>query len=113
LRWLRELKTQGFVENPMPDALAKAATNVWLFAGGALVIAEPGDGDTIKTRTIFYDAIGTATVTVENGYEGVTITARDGQTLGRIAKPEGEGVGSADDLVVLIRIASATARRAA
>lgn len=113
LRMRRELDTQGFIDNTMPDALASAATNVWLLGSQALVIAEPGEEDTPKTRTVFYDAIGTATVTVEDGLEGVTITTRDGRRIARIAEPEGDGIQAASDLVALIRKAVATARKAA
>jgi hypothetical protein len=112
-RMLREIKANGFADDEMLDALAEAATNVWLFGDQAIYIAEPAEDRTPKVRTVFYDAIGTATVTVENGVEGVTITTRDGQTIARIAKPEGRDVTSADGLVARIKQAVDKSRKVA
>lgn len=87
----------------MIDAAVQTAGQIWLLGEHALVIAWANHEEASSTRTVFYDAIGTVNVTVEDGLEGVTVTGRDGSVIGRIAKPQGDQVDTAAGLAANIR----------
>lgn len=113
LRSRRELKTQGFRRDALIDAAVHAAGTTWLLGEQALVISKADHKNTSATRTVFYDAIGTVTVTVENGLEGVTITGRDGLVIDRIAKPVGHQSDTAEVLASALRQRAEKARKTA
>ncbi|MCV9965042.1 hypothetical protein OIU34_24400 [Pararhizobium sp. BT-229] len=111
LRSRRELKTQGFRGDALIDVAVHAAGQTWLLGEAALVIAKADHKETSSTRTVFYDAIGTVTVTVEDGLEGVTVTGRDGLVIDRIAKPVGYQSDTAEVLASAIRQRAENARK--
>lgn len=113
LRGRRELKTQGFRGDALIYAAVQAAGQTWLLGEKALVIAKADHKDSSKTRTVFYDAIGTVTVTIVDGMEGVTVTGRDGLVIDRIAKPVGYQSDAAEALASDIRNRAEKARKAA
>lgn len=113
LRHRRELRTQGFAGDALIDATVRTAGQLWLLGENALVIAWADHEEASLTRTVFYDAVGTITVTVEDGMEGVTVTGRDGLVIGRIAKPCGYQIDTAEGLASEIRRRAELARKAA
>ncbi|MCZ7861249.1 hypothetical protein O9X98_07485 [Agrobacterium salinitolerans] len=113
LRSRSDLKTQGFAGDALIDATLRVAGSTWLLGEEALVIAWANQSSASSTRAVFYDAIGTVTVTVENGLEGVTVTGRDGQFIGRLVKPKGYHSGTADGLAAEIRKRAEKSRKAA
>lgn len=107
----RELRKQGFAGDALINAIISRAGKTWLLGEQALVIASADHAEASSTRTVFYDAIGTVTVTQEKGLEGVTVTGRDGLVIGRLAKPQGNQIGTAEGLAAAIRQRAEKARK--
>jgi hypothetical protein len=113
LRALRDIKLQGFAGEALVDVSAHSAGQIWLLAEQALIIASANHKEFSSTRSVFYDAIGSVAVTVEGGFEGVTVTGRDGLVIGRIAKPFGLQGDNTEAIASHIRHLVEKARKAA
>jgi MFS family permease len=87
----RAVRRLGHADDALSHAVGTAAGKVWLLGQTGIVIGWADQDEFSTTRAVFYDAIGNATLTVENGLEGVTIWTRDGSFIDRIAKPDLEG----------------------
>lgn len=112
LRDIADIRRQGFVRDRLPDAAARRASVCWLLGERSVQIAE--FDDELEVKTVFYDAIGVAKVTIDgDGLERVEITGRDGAELAAIVSPEGQNVASAHHLAKTLTEYAAASRKAA
>jgi hypothetical protein len=102
LRSWFDFKAHGFADEALIHHAVQVAGQTWFLSKDALITSSVDLGKKSITRTVFYDAIGTATVTVEDGFEGVTITGRDGLFIARIAKPQCDNFSTTEDFALEI-----------
>jgi hypothetical protein len=81
----KEKAARGFVGDHLSRALRAEVGKCWALGGKALHLGY-GDG---KARSIFFDAIGHVSVTVDDGIENVCVFGRDGVAMCSMAAPEG------------------------
>jgi hypothetical protein len=93
---VRSIREQGFLDEDLPRALSRVSGHAWLVGEKALYIARWDDKE---VKTVFYDAIGLAKVSVrDDGREAVVVTARDGSVIARMTSPSFMGRDSARHL---------------
>ena len=110
VRARRELLSQGYLGDELPSTAARIAGNCWVPTDKALYVVQNGFEGKPVVRTVFYDAIGRASLHVEDGREYTRITARDGSPIASLESPKGGQVVGAHALADLIFAKAARTR---
>jgi hypothetical protein len=113
IKRLRELRSQGYVADHLPETVRSNAGKCWLLGEQAIEIAELGGKDGAFVTSVFYDAIGTVAITTDKGIESVALLSRSGGWLATLSSPVcvGSACGSAHQLAEAIRTEMANCGR--